>query len=215
MPKGVILEINGKHVIVLTKEGTFQRTFSPIGAQIGEEISYEKTVPTARPLTKWVSVAACLMLGVGVWAYWNISSENQVYAYVGIDINPSLELGINQSGKVLTVQALNDDAKALLTDLSVQGESVDQAVAAVAKAAASKGFVQQNADIVITASPAVNGHPAANSSDNQSAAAVDQNKKLSALEQNLVASAQKTFDSLSQNVHVDALQVSPQFHSAA
>ncbi|MDB5085756.1 MAG: hypothetical protein JWN30_2642, partial [Bacilli bacterium] len=45
--------------------------------------------------------------------------------------------------------------------------------------------------------------------------AVAQNKKLATLEQNLVASAQKTFDSLSQNVHVDALQVSPQFHSAA
>lgn len=67
---------------------------------------------------KWTTlVAACLavmLLGGGGVFY---QRANAVASVVSLDVNPSIELKVNRSEKVLVCTPLNEDAKAILADM--------------------------------------------------------------------------------------------------
>ena len=73
-----------------------------------------------------VALAACFILGVcslgGFKAY---TTET---ALVGIELNPSIELGINRFNIVIDVRAGNGDGALVLESVSVVGKSFDQAI---------------------------------------------------------------------------------------
>ena len=75
------------------------------------------------------ALAACLVLaalGIGgvAWAW-------QPYAYVAIDVNPSLELGINRFDRVSSTRSFNDDGAQVLEAADVDGQPYEQAMAAI------------------------------------------------------------------------------------
>jgi len=82
---------------------------------------------------KWTSlIAACLavmLLGGGGVFY---QRANAVASVVSLDVNPSIELKVNRSEKVLVCTPLNEDAKAILADMSngadLKGAKLDVAV---------------------------------------------------------------------------------------
>ena len=75
------------------------------------------------------ALAACLVLvalGVGgvAWAW-------QPYAYVAIDVNPSIELGINRFDRVASTRSYNDDGAELLEKADVDGMVYEDAMDAL------------------------------------------------------------------------------------
>lgn len=64
----------------------------------------------------------CLALGGGYWAFL------VPVASVSIEINPSLELGINRLDKVISVEGINEDGKVLADTLDLRFLAYDQAV---------------------------------------------------------------------------------------
>jgi len=72
-------------------------------------------------------------------------------AYVSIDINPSVELGLDADGMVLQASGRNEDAVELLEGLQLVGLPLEAAVGQVMEAAEAKLLSgKQEADIVIT-----------------------------------------------------------------
>ena len=71
-----------------------------------------------------VPVAACLVLAVlaGNWLYFTPTVE------ISIDINPSIELGVNRFDRVVTAIGYNADGQALLDTLEVQNLDYNDAV---------------------------------------------------------------------------------------
>lgn len=96
------------------------------------------------------AVAACMVLVViggicaGVYAYMTPT------AYVGIDVNPSIELGVNRFDYVVSAEGLNDDGRAVLDNISVTGVSYDQAVQAIDKALQEDGYLSNDASVAVT-----------------------------------------------------------------
>lgn len=84
---------------------------------------------------RWTSlIAACLavmLLGGGLF----YQRANAVASVVSLDVNPSIELKVNRSEKVLVCTPLNEDAKAILADMSngadLKGAKLDVAVNAI------------------------------------------------------------------------------------
>ena len=77
--------------------------------------------PPAPRIVKWrraaIALAACLALtAVGLIGSRLYFEET---AFVGIDVNPSIELGINRFDIVVSAKAYNEDGEALLRDVSV------------------------------------------------------------------------------------------------
>lgn len=93
-----------------------------------------------------------------------IPVPSAVLAYVTVDINPSLEFGVGEQGRVVTARALNKDAEQILTDLVYHGRSLDDVLVELASLSVRKGFVnpgKENA-ILIAAVPAKPNAPLGN-----------------------------------------------------
>ena len=95
---------------------------------------------------KWTSlIAACLavmLLGGGGVFY---QRANAVASVVSLDVNPSIELKVNRSEKVLACTPLNEDAKAILADMSNgadrKGAKLDVAVNAIVGSLVRNGYL--------------------------------------------------------------------------
>lgn len=79
-----------------------------------------------RPPVWRMATAACallvFLLVAGGWVYLTPT------AYLSVDVNPSLELGINRFGRVVTADAYNEDGEALLEELQVRFASWEEAL---------------------------------------------------------------------------------------
>ena len=103
---------------------------------------------TAKKTTKrkWTSlIAACLavmLLGGGGLFY---QRANAVASVVSLDVNPSIELKVNRSEKVLVCTPLNEDAKAILADMGngadLKGAKLDVAVNAIVGSLVRNGYL--------------------------------------------------------------------------
>lgn len=91
-----------------------------------------------RILRQVASLAAAFALVVGAHAaYVNFSVD----AVVGIDVNPSLELRVNRSEKVLSATALNDDAKVVMEGMDLKNVDLDVAVNAIIGSMLKNGYL--------------------------------------------------------------------------
>lgn len=95
-----------------------------------------------------VALAACFVLAVvgffGVRLYFDET------AYVSIDVNPSVELGINRFDIVVSTAAFNADGEALLKEVSVTGRSYGDAVETLTSSAAFEPYLQADAFVEIS-----------------------------------------------------------------
>ena len=95
---------------------------------------------------RWTSlIAACLavmLLGGGGVFY---QRANAVASVVSLDVNPSIELKVNRSEKVLVCTPLNEDAKAILADMGngadLKGAKLDVAVNAIVGSLVRNGYL--------------------------------------------------------------------------
>ena len=95
---------------------------------------------------RWTSlIAACLavmLFGGGGLFY---QRANAVASVVSLDVNPSIELKVNQSEKILACTPLNEDAKAILADMSngadLKGAKLDVAVNAIVGSLVRNGYL--------------------------------------------------------------------------
>ena len=95
---------------------------------------------------KWpMLVAACLavlLLGGGGLFY---QQANAVASVVSLDVNPSIELKVSRSEKVLACAPLNDDAKTILADMGdgadLKGAKLDVAVNAIVGSLVRNGYL--------------------------------------------------------------------------
>ena len=102
------------------------------------------TMKTAK--RKWtILVAACLAVVLLAGGGVLYQQANAVASVVSLDVNPSIELKVNSSEKVLVCTPLNDDAKAILADMGegadLKGAKLDVAVNAIVGSLVRNGYL--------------------------------------------------------------------------
>lgn len=167
--KGIIVEKEKKHFIVITKEGRFTRVRGKDGYSIGDE--YEAGIDflrgfqlfsntnrgsfagfnlgiNKRMATAFATVA--LVFGISTVAYAYIAP----YDYVSIDVNPSVELVINRFNRVTKVESFNEDGTKILNELSLKNKTSQEAMELVIKEVEQQGFFKEelNNELMITVS---------------------------------------------------------------
>lgn len=154
MNKGIVVKMTANHLIVMTPEGTFDKI--PRGnrvCEIGEEILF--TAPglkTARPAlavssTLVAAAVLCLVLFAGLTGALD---RKKVVAYVSMDINPSVEMGIDAERTVLELRGLNPDGFRLIDQIDFKGKKIDDVTNGLIERAEQQGYLSKGeADIVI------------------------------------------------------------------
>ena len=105
-----------------------------------------------RPARALAALAACLVLvlaGFGLYAAYR-----EPVAFVGIDVNPSIELAVNRLDVVVEARALNDDGRALLDDVSLEGLGYQAALDALATSAAFAPYADEGSLVGVSVASA-------------------------------------------------------------
>ncbi|MGA9175482.1 MAG: anti-sigma factor domain-containing protein [Thermoactinomyces sp.] len=154
MQKGVIMEVQGKHWIILTADGNFIKVPKTNDfSGVGEEITVQPTPVRKRKRNAWiaaVSAAAAAMLGT--FFILSSAAPEKAYAetYVYLDVNPSVAIALNQDRKVVKVQPLNKSAEKLLKQSDFKGENVDDFAIQFLEAARKNGYLHKKDQVVLS-----------------------------------------------------------------
>lgn len=107
----------------------------------------KRTVPK-----RWISVlvAAALVLvlggaGLGV----NYQINYRVDSVVGLDVNPSIVLELNQREKVVQARALNEDAEVVLEGMDLSGADLNVAINALIGSLLRNGYINELANSIL------------------------------------------------------------------
>ncbi|HPZ43989.1 MAG TPA: anti-sigma factor domain-containing protein [Bacillota bacterium] len=148
--RGMVVKVKSNSCIVLTPEGEYREVPLTEGsrARVGQEIQIpqRKTIPYFR----FLMVAASL-LAVVVLAGQFFPLAPPAAAYLTIDINPSVELGVTASEKVVSARGLNPDGERILAKVTVKGLKLSDAVDRIVSQAVTDQFLNDIDENIILA----------------------------------------------------------------
>ena len=156
--KGLVVDVKKNSLILLTPDGRFVKVCKKAYAEVGTEYELDYTVKqhALGRFGEYASIAAAiLILAFSAYIIQAISvSFNTVYAYISIDINPSVELGVNRYGNVLSVECMNSDAEDMIEANELKSMKIERAVEIITQRAIDKGYIKPDVDnnILITLS---------------------------------------------------------------
>jgi len=140
--KGLVLEINSNKAIVLTNDGQFlEKKFIGKSPQIGSEIHLNLFQVNWRAWSKIGIAAVFALIFIPILVLQLFIYPQMTVAYVTVDINPSIELGINKYDKVTTVQGLNQEGVNLLNKIELKKLPVDEALEIVTEEAIKENYI--------------------------------------------------------------------------
>lgn len=109
-------------------------------------------LPSARRPRNWLRAiipAAAILILVAVGFFAAGSMNREAFAVVGLDVNPSIELSVDNRERVISANALNDDAATVLDGLELQGTDLNTACHAVVGSMLVNGYLRPDANSIL------------------------------------------------------------------
>ncbi|MFE1243268.1 hypothetical protein ACFW35_03975 [Fictibacillus sp. NPDC058756] len=151
---GIVIEVNNRKATLLMKDGTFVTVRVPAGKNpsVGREYQASYFSEKKRSLFVLPSVAAILAV-VLLSELIPTGSQSAAAAYVSFDINPSLEVGVDEEMQVIQIDAFNDEAKEIINkyNLNVENQfSFEDFADQLIKAYEEEGYMESDHSMLIT-----------------------------------------------------------------
>ena len=87
-------------------------------------------------------LAAALMIFAGAFTIYQ-KGQDKVFAVVSIDVNPSVELFVNDAQEIVAAEALNEDGTVILDDMKLDGLDINTACNALAGSMLKHGYLSE------------------------------------------------------------------------
>ncbi|WP_306295550.1 anti-sigma factor domain-containing protein [Bacillus sp. CDB3] len=156
MNKGIVMDIKKHSVVVLTPNGEFisfkRKAHSYM---IGEEISFKEqeqraprfSIPSfLNPASLLVACFLCVLL------FFYNQPEEKVFAYVSVDINPSLEVSVTKDLRVIDLRACNDDGRRILKEMKRwENKYLQDVIRTIIKQSQEDKYLTNDKQVMLTA----------------------------------------------------------------
>jgi hypothetical protein len=179
------MEVAADHLIVMTPDGKFVKI--PRGGrscQIGEEIGFASPGyrPAKRPIAVSSSLVAAALICLVVFYGWTgAANKNKVIAYISMDINPSVEMGIDAARNVQELRGLNAEGARLVERVDYKNKPIDEVTGGLIALAEEQGYFSQGEAEIVIAGTLV-----------EQAAAIDETALVEQVKQRVEESIQQT-----------------------
>lgn len=155
------MEINERFLTLLTPEGEFLRArkqdrayvigqeihFFPIEQKSGKKSSFLSIFNIFRGNAIFAAAFALMLAAVSLLSFYQ---SNEVYAYMSIDVNPSIELGVNEKYQVIELVPYNKDGELIVQKIQDWKKKNIQAVTdKILYQLKKQGYFGENKEIVI------------------------------------------------------------------
>ncbi|MGZ4160586.1 MAG: anti-sigma factor domain-containing protein, partial [Neobacillus sp.] len=163
MKKGIVMDIDNAFLTLLTPEGEFLRARKQNQPYaIGDEIHFfpvenHKTFHSFIPFINifkvkpvWaVSVLAVLIILLG--SFIPMYQNDKAYAYMSIDGDPSIELGVNKKMQVVEITGFNKEGKNVISQISDwKKKDVSQLTKTILTEMKNEGYLKNKGLIIIS-----------------------------------------------------------------
>jgi len=148
MNKGKVIDIQKKYVVVMNDQMTYEKIKKKEGLSLGKEIYYfeeDLYKVSKQPVKKYFLVAAVLFMMLFIQP---LLVAEEAYGYISVDINPSIELQVNKDLDVLSIEAINEDAKVYMKDEWI-GKPAKEVINLIIEETRNKGVLNNERDFVL------------------------------------------------------------------
>jgi Anti-sigma factor N-terminus len=163
LKKGIVMDINREYIVVLTPDGEFAKAKREKATyELGEEVpvklySSRKQQNQQRQHSKWRRMAfTSLVIAAALLLFFIPFGQNkqEVFAYVSIDINPSIEIGVNPSYEVISLTGYNEEGKEIIAKLKKKWkyESFKKVANRILEKSKEEGYLHKDKEILVTTS---------------------------------------------------------------
>jgi hypothetical protein len=157
------MDINREYIVVLTPDGEFAKAKREKATyELGEEVpvklySSRKRQNQHRQHSKWRRMAfTSLVIAAALLLFFIPFGQNkqEVFAYVSIDINPSIEIGVNPSYEVISLTGYNEEGKEIIAKLKKKWkyESFKKVANRILEKSKEEGYLHKDKEILVTTS---------------------------------------------------------------
>lgn len=155
---GIVIEVTNKKATLLMRDGTFVTVKVPAGKKplVGNEYQASYFSQRKRSLFVLPSISlsvAALVAFLFISGLMPTSSQPAAAAYVSFDINPSLEVGVDEDMNVIEIDTFNEEAKHIIEKYNLSADDsllfeifADQLI----KAYEAEGYMKADQSMLIT-----------------------------------------------------------------
>lgn len=155
--KYLVMETHPAYAVLLDEEGRFVRAAN-FRYQVGQKV--EDAVLLREPAGKrdWVkpvsgAVAAAACLALTIAGYFGYYAPNfTAYGTLRMEINPSVQMTLSETGRVLDLDGLNADGETLAEGYDYQGKNRSQVAEELVERAIEMGFLSDGDTVSISVS---------------------------------------------------------------
>ena len=151
MPRATVLKSSPGRAVIMTEQCEFKEIKTDRLLQVGEEIEYDEplTLWTGKKAVTALAVAACvvLLLFLTYRVIGYLPAKN-IYACVDLEINPSLELGVNRSLRVLESKSFDQEANAILAAVDPEGKKLETVISSIVRQAKVEGYLREGDNVI-------------------------------------------------------------------
>ncbi len=150
--KGTVFKVKPQSLILMTGDFEFKEIKKRASVKIGQEVLFDDhdIISPHQHNRRWLALAASLLIFVLFSsALLQEILVPDVYAYVGMDINPSLELALDKKLEVIQAEARNEDAQKVLQGLSLQGLNLKAAVDTILESCSNQGYINNSTSHIV------------------------------------------------------------------
>ena len=147
------MEVHPAYAVVLDEEGRFLKAAN-LRYQVGDTVRdivelrhpREKRPALWKPLSGVAGLAACLCLVFFGYYQPNFTP----YGALRIQINPDVELTLSRTDRVLELEGLNEDGRALIEGYDYHGKDREDVTGALVERAIDQGYLSGGETVSIT-----------------------------------------------------------------
>jgi len=156
--QGIVMEKHRRYSVVMTHDGSFQKAKPIPNSMLGDEVEFEPfeekqwsfaVFPKKlKPNYRLVAMVAAFLIAILPLYSW--FDSNRAYAYVNIDMNPSIEMKVNNKMKVVEMIPLNDDASLLVEKITDwKNKSVEKVTVTVIEKGKEIGLIRNSKSVMV------------------------------------------------------------------
>ena len=141
----IVAKKNHPQYIGLSSTGQFIKFRHNTQLQIGEMANINPNTLRIAPRLVAGLAAAMILTSASVLGYAYYVPANYLY----VDINPSIELGVNYFDRVISAKGLNADGEMVIAETSLNYNSTEKSVEKIIEKAIEKGYMSESLENVV------------------------------------------------------------------
>jgi len=155
--KAVVLEKSGSRYTVLDQDGTFRQVHRRLNVEVGEEIQIQSWTEYFSGVRIWSGAVALFLLVITSILGWNMVQAPTVVALLSVDINPSLQIEMDNQGHFVAFETQNEEAKRMLNKIDLKGKPIEEVLGQIVSQAYDQKFLSTERPwVVVGYSPMTN-----------------------------------------------------------